>query len=202
MCRILRNNNFVILIPLIVVLVWLSFCFVSCNRTVKKVTEVRDTLHVYHQQTDSSLIEHVGQNIELTKEQDSFVHIAKDTIIKTIFQRDSILLHDSIYVKEKGDSVYIYKERWNTKIVLKYDTLYKLKTDTVLKFRTDTLIKNNVDTLVVFKYINNKDSLYSSKENNKEILKEKKRYSWLKVVGALLFLYICLLVWQKSKNKQ
>ena len=55
------------------------------------------------------------------------VQILEGLKLKTVFQRDSILLHDSIYVKESGDSIYIYKERWNTKIVLKHDTLYKIK---------------------------------------------------------------------------
>ena len=54
-----------------------------------------------------------------------------DTLIVSKYQRDSIYLHDSTYVKEKGDTVLI--ERWHTKYVdrLMHDTLYQSKTDSI-----------------------------------------------------------------------
>lgn len=48
-----------------------------------------------------------------------------DTLIYTKVQRDSIYSHDSIYIKEKGDTVWI--ERWHTRWrdVIKTDTVYR-----------------------------------------------------------------------------
>lgn len=54
-----------------------------------------------------------------------------DTVIQTKVQKDSLFLHDSVYVKEKGDSVLI--ERWHTKYITRerHDTTYISKTDTI-----------------------------------------------------------------------
>ena len=54
-----------------------------------------------------------------------------DTVYKNKVVYDSIYQHDSTYIKEKGDSVYI--ERWHTKYVLKEktDTLYESRVDSI-----------------------------------------------------------------------
>ena len=54
-----------------------------------------------------------------------------DTLIVTKHQHDSIHVHDSIMVSEKGDTVRI--EKWHTKYVEKqvHDTLYQSKTDSI-----------------------------------------------------------------------
>lgn len=48
-----------------------------------------------------------------------------DSIFITTVQRDSIYLHDSIYVREKGDTVYKYVEKLRYKYVNSVDTLYR-----------------------------------------------------------------------------
>jgi hypothetical protein len=63
-----------------------------------------------------------------------YVHVPEyhnDTTYITKQQRDSIYLHDSISVKEKGDTVLI--EKWRTKYVerMRTDTLYLHKSDSV-----------------------------------------------------------------------
>ena len=57
--------------------------------------------------------------------------IRTDTTYITKHQRDSIWLHDSVMVSEKGDTVKI--EKWHTKYVEKqvHDTLYQSKIDSV-----------------------------------------------------------------------
>lgn len=57
--------------------------------------------------------------------------VRTDTTFITKQQRDSIWLHDSVKVSEKGDTVRI--EKWHTKYVerLVHDTLYKSKTDSI-----------------------------------------------------------------------
>ena len=54
-----------------------------------------------------------------------------DTTYITKHQRDSIWLHDSVMVSEKGDTIRI--EKWHTKYVSKevHDTLYLATHDTI-----------------------------------------------------------------------
>ena len=54
-----------------------------------------------------------------------------DTLMVTKPQRDSVWLHDSIQVIEKGDTVRI--EKWHTKYIEKavHDTLYQSKRDSI-----------------------------------------------------------------------
>lgn len=57
--------------------------------------------------------------------------VHNDTTIITKHQRDSIWMHDSIMVSEKGDTVRI--EKWHTKYIEKlvHDTLYQSKRDSI-----------------------------------------------------------------------
>jgi hypothetical protein len=57
--------------------------------------------------------------------------VHNDTTYITQHQRDSIWLHDSIRVSEKGDTIRI--ERWHTKYISKevHDTIYRAKTDSI-----------------------------------------------------------------------
>lgn len=58
-------------------------------------------------------------------------HHTTDTVYQSKLQRDSIWLHDSVYVSEKGDTIRI--ERWRTKFVSKevHDTLYQSVRDSI-----------------------------------------------------------------------
>ena len=57
--------------------------------------------------------------------------VRNDTTYITKHQRDSVWLHDSIHVTEKGDTIRI--ERWHTKYMEKatHDTLYQATHDTI-----------------------------------------------------------------------
>ena len=59
--------------------------------------------------------------------------ILRDTTYITKELRDSVFLHDSVSVKERGDTVFV--ERWHTKF------RERLRTDTVYRSRTDTVPK-------------------------------------------------------------
>jgi hypothetical protein len=54
-----------------------------------------------------------------------------DTLIKTNVQRDSVYVHDSVTVTQKGDTVLM--DRWHTKYVEKqvHDTTYVSKIDSI-----------------------------------------------------------------------
>jgi len=58
-------------------------------------------------------------------------HTVHDSIYFTQVVRDSIYSHDSIYIKDKGDTVLI--ERWHTKYKEKivHDTTYIAKVDSI-----------------------------------------------------------------------
>ena len=57
--------------------------------------------------------------------------VRTDTTYITKWQRDSVWLHDSIRVREKGDSVWV--ERWHTqwRDRLRVDTIYQATHDTI-----------------------------------------------------------------------
>ena len=71
--------------------------------------------------------------------------VRTDTTYITKHQRDSIHVHDSVYLHEytRGDTVYIEKVRWRTDIKekLRIDTIYMSKTDTVKVAKTETIVK-------------------------------------------------------------
>lgn len=54
-----------------------------------------------------------------------------DSVYISLLSRDSIYVHDSIYVREKGDTVYIDKVRYRYKEKLRVDTIYMEKTDSI-----------------------------------------------------------------------
>ena len=60
-----------------------------------------------------------------------------DTLMVTQHSRDSIYVHDSIWVSEqqRGDTILLTTTKWLTKYVerLSHDTIYKSKTDSVPK---------------------------------------------------------------------
>lgn len=97
--------------------------------------------------------------------------IKHDTTYVSKVQRDSVWLHDSIYVKEwmKGDTVYRDRDRWHTKYIesIKHDTLYKATHDTIpqpypvikevektlSKTQTGLMIIGGLSLMAVFVYI-------------------------------------------------
>lgn len=58
-------------------------------------------------------------------------HVRTDTLIHSVLHRDSIYLHDSTYVRERGDTLYI--ERWHTA------WRDRVRTDTVRVSHTDSV---------------------------------------------------------------
>ena len=67
------------------------------------------------------------------REYNSTQHL--DSLFKSTLSRDSIYIHDSIYVREKGDTLYKYVEKIRYKYITRQDTItrYTLKVDTVYR---------------------------------------------------------------------
>lgn len=57
--------------------------------------------------------------------------VQRDSIYLTQYKRDSIYLHDSVFIRMKSDTLVV--EKWHTKYIEKVntDTLYIEKTDTL-----------------------------------------------------------------------
>ena len=57
--------------------------------------------------------------------------VRHDSVVTILHQRDSIYQHDSVYIKEKADTLLI--ERWHTRWRdrVTHDTLYMSKVDTI-----------------------------------------------------------------------
>ena len=74
------------------------------------------------------------------KVKEVFVQVPEiHTEYKTKIQKDSIYLKDSVFIHQKGDT--IYSEKFRIKYVLKQVSDTLLKTDTVTKLITNTEIK-------------------------------------------------------------
>lgn len=54
-----------------------------------------------------------------------------DSIYISLFERDSIYVHDSVYVRDKGDTVYIEKVKYLYKEKVRTDTIYAERTDSI-----------------------------------------------------------------------
>ena len=171
-------------------ILWLLLCMLvwaviynlltSCTRTVEKSLVTHDTVFVAHHTADTANTQHKASDT---------VYVAKtDTFSKTEVRRDSVVIRDSVFVREMGDTLYIYKEKWRTKIDIKHDTVYKSKTDTVWQSKTDTV--------VVYRSMERQDSTYQSKTDKEKQIKERRTLGWLKVLGVLALVFGALGVWR------
>jgi hypothetical protein len=68
-----------------------------------------------------------------------------DSLYRAVFLRDSTYRRDSIYIREKGDTITQYVERVMYKWRTRTDTLYRNR------WRTDTLFVERVDSVYVEK---------------------------------------------------
>lgn len=183
-----KNLKIILLLIAIMFSLALIYTFVSCTKTVKNVVEKHDTTYV------------VSHDVDTFKQQssktDTIYKVRTDTIHEYNVYRDSILVKDSIYIKEKNDTLYIYKEKWNTRIIEKHDTLYKAK--------VDTLYKTKSDTVVIYRFREKNDSLYHNSSQDELVVKEKSTgwKVWLKLGGLFLLIFGGLWLWQKFATKK
>lgn len=54
-----------------------------------------------------------------------------DSIYISLFELDSIYVHDSVYVRDKGDTVYIEKVKYLYKEKVRTDSIYTEKVDSI-----------------------------------------------------------------------
>ena len=147
---------------------------VGCTRTVKQAVQTHDTIFVEHSTTDT-LMSHQGTS--------DTVYLARtDTVYKVDARHDSIYRRDSVYIRERGDTITIYKEHWNTKVDIRHDTIHHVKTDTILRLRHDTI--------TLYRYAEMKDTASHVSQSEKETVKERTPFwltlfKWLVPIGVL-----------------
>ena len=105
------------------ILAFLACLLVSCKTTKEVQTEYVDR-YVH----DSIYIERV------------------DTLVKVDVRRDSVLLHDSVYVSvfQRADTIYKTKEVWKyrDRVSIKHDTIWDVQIDVQYRERVDTAYKD------------------------------------------------------------
>lgn len=108
--------------------------------------------------------------------------------LDSMLKRDSVWLHDSIFIRQVGDT--LYKERWHTKEVYKYLG----RTNEVNHFKRDT----------VYKYVATGDTVYL----DKKVEVEKKLSLWQKLklecggyLLVALVVAVCIILAKEEKEK-
>ena len=59
--------------------------------------------------------------------------VTHDTTVVYDVRRDSVRQYDSVYVMEKGDTVYLYKYKYIDRIRMQKDSIYVAKVDTITR---------------------------------------------------------------------
>ena len=156
----------------------LILTFFSCTRTVEKNVISHDTLYIERSNVDTTKFLHDGAMTEKSHKIDT-VYIASQS-------HDTLIVKDSIYVRDTDSLRYIYKERNNTKVVSVHDTIFRWLIDTIRVLETDTL--------TVYHYANRADSSSHTAEVNTKVIKQKSRPVWVLVVIPLLLAMIVVAV--------
>ena len=194
-----KDLRTIILLLFFMLLFGVFYSLLSCTRTTQKAVTTHDTLVTAHSLTDSLNTHHGASDSLFRARTDTIYKTKSDTIVKTIERRDSFVVRDSVYVRERGDSVYVYKEKWRERLVFARDTIYKSRTDTLRQILRDTIYRAHADTVTVYKFRELNDSAYQSVDTSKETVKERRTLSWLKAVGVLILIFGGLAVWRKLR---
>lgn len=110
-----------------------------------------------------------------------------DTFVRVDVQRDSVLLHDSVYVSvfQRADTIYKTREVWKyrDRVSIKHDTIHDVKIDVQYKERIDTA--------------------YINKEVTKTEYVKKPSPFWQRLLvwagGGCVSLFVCgLLLWLRK----
>lgn len=191
-----------LLLLLLTMLIWAVVynMLTSCTRTTQKLVTTHDTVFVAHSSVDSTNTHHGASDSLVTAKTDTVYQVKTDTVVKTVTKCDSVVVRDSVYVREKGDSVYIYREKWRERLVFAHDTLYKSRTDTLWRVSRDTVYQSKTDTVTIYRFVERNDSAYQSKSDKEKVVKEKRTFGWLKILGVFALIFGGIALWLKLKK--
>lgn len=194
-----KDLRTILLLLFMMLIFGVVYSLVSCTKTQKTLV-THDTVFVAHSLTDSVKTHHGASDSLVAAHSDTLYIVKSDSVVRASASVDSFVVRDSVYVREKGDSVYVYKEKWRERLVFMRDTLYKSRTDTVLKIVRDTVYKAVHDTVCVYKSVEKGDSTYQSREMEKETIKERRTLSWLKVLGVMVLVFGGITAWRRFRR--
>lgn len=191
-----------LLLLLLTMLMWAVVynMLTGCTKTTQKLVTTHDTVFVAHSSVDSTNVQEKASDSLVTAKTDTVYQVKTDTVVKTVTKRDSVVVRDSVYVREKGDSVYVYREKWRERIVFAHDTLYKSRTDTLWRVSHDTVYQSKTDTVTIYRFVERNDSAYQSKSDKEKVVKEKRTFGWLKTLGVLALIFAGIGLWLKFKK--
>lgn len=172
------KQNTILALLAIMLLMSMAWSLIGCTRAVKSVTEVHDTVYVASHDADSLISGSVHT--------DTIYMVRTDTVQTVSAIRDSVLIRDSVFVREKGDTIFIYKERWRERTAAAHDTIYKVRTDTVLRTRTDTVR--------VLRYIERADTSYMAHSGQSKVVRRKNHWTSF-LLAAIIVLIAGATVW-------
>lgn len=198
--RMWKKDLRTLLLLLLTMLLWAVVynMLTSCTKTTQKLVTTHDTVYVAHSSVDSTNTHHGAADSLVKSKTDTIYQVKTDTIIKNIVKRDSVVVRDSVYVRDKGDSVFVYKERWRERLVFAHDTLYKSRTDTLWRVSSDTVYQSKTDTVTIYRFVERNDSSYLSKSDKEKVVKEKRNW-WPKILGIFILLTV-IGVWLKFRK--
>lgn len=178
-----------------------AYCIaVGCTRTVQQNVVTHDTVYVAHNATDSTAITNSGHENNFASKTDTVYKVRTDTVVRTDIRRDTLMVRDSVYVRERGDSVYIYKERIRDRIQTAHDTLWRTRTDTVRDIIRDTVVQTKTDTVRVIRFVERGDSAYLHNQSSQTTVKERRTLAWLKLLAGALLVFAGIAFWLKLKK--
>ena len=194
-----KDLRTILLLLFLMLIFGVVYSLVSCTKTQESLV-THDTVFVAHSLTDSVKTHHGASDSLVKAHSDTLYVVKSDSVSRASASVDSVYVRDSVYIREKGDSVYVYKEKWRERLVFMRDTLYKARTDTVLKIVRDTVYKAVHDTVRSVRYVERSDSAYHSVDANKKVVKERRTLSWLKVLGVMVLVFGGIALWRKFRG--
>ena len=190
----------ILLLLFFMLLFGVIYSLMGCTKTAQKIVTTHDTVYVGHTLHDSTFVGDSAHEKDFTSKTDTVYMVRTDTVHKTDVRHDSVLVRDSVYIRERGDSIYIYKEKWRERLVFARDTLYKSRTDTLRQIVHDTVYRERTDTLRVIRFVERGDTSYISKTDKEKVVKERRTFAWLKVLGAAILLFFLFSVIKIKKK--
>lgn len=194
-----KDLRTILLLLFMMLIFGVVYSLVSCTKTQESLV-THDTVFVAHSLTDSASTHHGASDSLVKAHSDTLYVVKSDSVARASASVDSVYVRDSVYIREKGDSVYVYKEKWRERLVFMRDTLYKASTDTVLKIVRDTVYKAVHDTVRSVRYVERSDSAYHSVDANKKVVKERRTLSWLKVLGVMVIVFGVITAWRRFRR--
>lgn len=100
------------------------------NRKIQLVTFLAELVSFLPELVSFALLAVLATSCGAARKQIETIYLRDTTYISKV-QVDSVFRRDSVFIKEKNDTIYIYKEKVRDRYRLLRDTVYRHKVDSV-----------------------------------------------------------------------